>query len=513
MQHPPKKQLKKKPGRKVLLPVLVLCLMAAVAFVLAVPALQRKQASQSMQAVIKPSAVRTLDMRDAKDIDTAWIQPEGAESYTLAFRDGVPYLLEDRWIDISDAYADDLTEALTQIVAQETVTQNADEVRDHLADMGLNPPRASASILYKDGTTATIEIGAPVPNTTYAYYRWSGDAGIYMCDVGIRETFALTRKHLLQVDQPVIHAVLVEEMTVTNAYGTSTFAFENAASGQLTAPYAYPLSDAAVDSLLSAAANFRLGTVEDALREDNRAAYGLDDPLCTVDIRCRAGDVNAVDENGALTVQEIPAQHLRFVIGREEDAFFYTCAYADQCYLVSRFLAETLVELNPADHITRTPAAPGNEALAAVRVEAPQATWELQARRVERVLPNNQLETDPNGLPVYDTLVTINGAEAPAETLDEWTQRLQNWTVAGDLPEGFALAQNAQPRWRIEWVSESGKTRSVTGYRMDAFSDAVAVDGVLKHSIHTDAITALTAGWQHPHPAQPSPASEAADRQ
>lgn len=504
MQRLPRKQQKKKLGRRAALPLLLLCLLAATAFAVIVPKLNQRHAHETMQAVIPPSTFRTLEMRDAADIDMAWIQPDGSERYALAFRDGVPYLLEDRWIDISDVYADDLTAALTQIVAQETVTTDAAEVKEHLSDMGLNPPRASATILYKDGASATIDIGAPVPNTTYAYYRWSGDAGIYMCDVGIRETFSLTRNHLLQVDQPVIHAVLVEEMTIANANGTCTFAFENAASGSLTAPYAYPLSDAAVDMLLTAAQNIRLGTLEDAVREDNRALYGLDDPLCTVDIRCRAGDVNQIDENGALTVAEVPAQSLRFVIGRAEGDYFYTCEYEGNCYRISRFLVETLVGLKAEEHITRTPAAPGDKTLTAIRVETPEGTWEMQTTRAERVLPNNEIALDMNGLPQYDTHVTINGAEVSADKLDEWVQRLQNWTVAGDLPADFTTDE--QPRWRIEWVSESGQTRSVTGYRMDAFSDAVAVDGVLRHYVHADAITALTAGWQHPHPAQPSPA-------
>lgn len=494
MQHPPKKQQKKKPGRRPYLPILLFCLMAAIAFALAVPAIRKKHVGETMQAIITPSTFRTLEMRDAKDIDMAWIQPDGAEQYTLAFRDGVPYLLEDRWIDISDVYADDLTAALTQIVAQETVTEDAAEVEKHLADMGLNPPRASAAILYKDGTSATIEIGANVPNTTYAYYRWSGDPGIYMCDVGIKETFSLTKKHLLQVDQPVIHAVLVEEMTVTNANGTSVFTFERAASGQLTAPYAYPLADASVDTLLSAVENFRLGTVEDAMREDNRALYGLDDPLCTVDVRCAEGSVTQIDEEGALTVAQVPAQSLRFAIGRAEGDYFYTCEYEGKCYLVSRFLAETLVQLKAEEHITRTPAAPGDDALAAIRIEAPQGAWEMHIARTERVLANNQLETDAYGNLVYDESVTVNGKQATAEQLDEWMQRLNGWTVAGNLPADFTPAQDAQPRWRIEWVSQDGQTRSVAGYRMDAFSDAVAVDGVFRHYVHSDAITSLTAG-------------------
>lgn len=493
MQHPAKKQPKKRPGRRGAWAALGL--LAAIAFAAAAFTIRDHRSAASLKAVVYPSTARTLELREAAEIDRALVQPDGAEPYTIVFQDGTPYLLEgDESIDLNDVYADDLTNALTQIVAQETVTENATEVQEHLADMGLEPARACATILYTDGTSATVEVGAAVPNTTYAYYRWSGDSGIYMCDVGIRETFALSRSHLLPVEQPDVQTVLVEEVKVSNANGVSVYTFENAVSGKLVEPYAYPLADGSVDTLLSALANFRLGTAEGELRPDDRAAYGLDQPLCTVDIRSRAGSVSKIDESGELVVAEVDAQSIRFAIGRAEGDYFYTCEYEDQCYLVSRFLVETLVNLDPDEHVTHTPAAPGEEALAAIRIEAPQGTWEMQVERTERVMANNQLETDASGNIVYDEQVTVNGTQATAEQLDDWLQRLNSWTVAGMLPQDFTLAPDAQPRWRIQWVSAAGHTRSVTGYRMDAFSDAVEVDGVMKHYIHSDAIASLTAG-------------------
>lgn len=35
-----------------------------------------------------------------------------------------------------------------------------------------------------------------MPDTTYHYYRWSGDSGVYMCDSGTYEAFEYTAQML-----------------------------------------------------------------------------------------------------------------------------------------------------------------------------------------------------------------------------------------------------------------------------------------------------------------------------
>ena len=126
--------------------------------------------------------------------------------------------------------------------------------------------------------------------------------------------------------------------------------------------------------------------------------------------------------------------------------------------------------------------------------ETPEKTIEIQITRTESVLSNNELETDAEGNIVYLTTTAINGREAPQEQLDELLKRLSNFTVEGEIPAN-AQAED-EPRWRLTLVEENGRTRVLEGYRLDMFSDAVAVNGVMCHYVYNGAIDVLMSGLE-----------------
>lgn len=495
MQHPQKKKRKNTLHMRWITLIAAAAVVLAAAFVLLIPHIQQKYPAENRQAVVVESTFRMLDLRESRDVASATVFPKGADSYRLRMENGALLLEKDgAWVDVNDAYEQDLLAVFTQIVAQETVADDAAEVQEHMGDMGLEPPQARAEICYQDGSSAVIELGSAVPHTTYSYYRWSGDPGVYMCDIGIAETLSLSANQLLPVAQPRVDPSLVDEVEIVNAQGTSRFAFQGGAAGSLMEPYAYPLSEEAVERLLTALQNFRLGTREAKLTNENRAQYGLDQPLCTVKVHQQSGIVNDVDDQGAFVTLERAEQTLLFAIGRLEGEYFYTCEYEGECYFVSRFLAETLVGANPSTLITRYPLHLGKEQLSAMLIQSPQGTLEVQIERVERVLPNNQLALDAQGNVLLDARILFNGQPASQEQLDSLMEKMSAFAVAGDVPENFALSQDAQPRWWMALITENGGMRQVEAYRMDAFSDALAVDGVIRHYVHGDAMEAFMAG-------------------
>ncbi len=256
----------------------------------------------------------------------------------------------------------------------------------------------------------------------------------------------------------------------------------------LTAPEPYPVDLEQAADLLTALQNFRLGTREAVLTDESRTRYGLDDPLCTLTLHQTSGMVSTVDENGALTAKFQDEQTLTLTIGRAEGDYFYTCAYGGDCYFVSRFLLEALLAATPDTLAARCPADMGDAALARIVVEAPQGTADVQVTRTEHVMENNELETDSEGNVVYDTTVALNGAVQDEAFLDTLTNRLRAFTVSGSLPAGWAVPQGEAPRWRITLVTQGGTQRTIEGYRLDAFSDALVVDGSARHYAHEEAI-------------------------
>lgn len=492
MQHPPKKT-KKKNSRKWLILLLAAALILSAALVLMLPIIRKLFPAQTLDYQIKESTVRTIGTRETAQIDSITLYPSEQNSYTLYLQDGK--LMLERggtlWA-IDEAYQEQLLDTFAEVSVQNTVMEDAAQAETELEAMGLTAPQARAVVRYQDGSEETMEVGAMAYGSPEYYFRWSGAPGIYLCHSGVLETLSLSEKALLPFEQVSIHSSLVESLRIQNANGECAFAFSGGSFGELTVPWRYPMTDDTAQTLLTALANFRLGSYEAPLTEENHAGYGFDDPLCTLEIAQREGFTNIITEEGALGTAAHDAQTFRFVIGRPEGEFFYTCAYQGNVYLISRFLAETLVQANWQSLISRTPAAMGDQLLTDIVFETADFNVEVHVDRTESVLENNRLEVDSEGNIVYLTTVTVNGQEAPQEKLDVLLNSLNAFTVEGSIPDGVKAEE--EPRWRITLVTEENDIRVLEGFRLDAFSDAVAVDGVMCHYVYDEAIDVLMAG-------------------
>ena len=490
MQHPQKKKVLRKSRRWLLTALLLTALAVSAAFVMVVPQIIRSHPAHVPD--IPESGFRSIRTTPAEQIASVTIMPPGEESYTLIMHGGTLMLETPKGLtDINDRYAADVLEAVTQIAAQMMVAENADDVEEHLGEMGLRPPRASALIRYADGSEEMLEVGAEVPNTTYSYCRFSGHPSVYMCDVGVTEALCLTVRRLIPVEQPAVYASLLDEAVIRNENGEWVLSL---AEDMMISPVHYPLSEDGASAVETALANFRLGTLEGNVTEENRAAYGFDNPVCVMDLSMAAGTSTVIDENGGLVTKNIEAQELRFVIGREEGEFFYTCEYEGSCYLVSRFLVQTLVELQAERLLSRTPADWGETALSSVVIEANGARVQMEISYQERVMANNELETDEAGNPVYDALVRLNGSEGNEDQLSEMLSRLAGFTAAGNVPAGWTKPDE-KPLWSIELTAVGGWVRRIEGYALDRFSDVMAVDGTAVHTVSADAVSLLMEGF------------------
>ena len=492
MQHPPKRQPKRKRTRLVM-SLLFAALALAAAFVALLPEIRRAFPAKPPMIKVQQTTYRTLDKRDAAQLESVVIYPDGVNGYQLKMQDGALMLQHNgRNVAIDPTYQTEIVEMLTEISVENTVVEDASEAADQLEAMGLAAPQCKAVARYADGSVETFEVGGMVHDSADYYFRWSGAPGIYTCHSGVLETLTLTENLLIPFEQPVIYGSLVHKLHLSNANGECSIEFADGAYGRLIAPCVYPLPAAAAQSMMNAAENVRLGAYEAQLTDENRSFYGFDQPLCTIEIEQRAGMTSAVGEEGGLTLMEVSAQQQRFVIGRAEGEFFYTCAYEGDVYLISRFLVEMLVNADWRSLITRTPAAMEGSLLSYIVFETPAETIEVHVTHTERVLENNQLETDADGNLVYQTDVTVNGQAAPQELLDELLDRLNSFTVEGSIAAGAVV--DTEPRWRITLVTDTGDTRVLEGFRLDVFSDAVSMDGVMQHYVYNGAINVLTTG-------------------
>ena len=481
-------------SRRAWMLILTLCAAAlAVAFVLLLPAIKARFPAKDgldQKATLNYQSLGTEDSAALERI-TVTHSADG-ETYTLLHRDGQLYLdgVGEAQI-VNESYTEAILTAATQYAVEDTVTKDASEVQDYLTDMGLAPPQITVQAIYADGTADTLSLGALVPGTTYHYYRWSGDPGVYMCDAGTYEAFEYTALMLLPVEQPILAPALMDRVSMrTQDAGLMDFSFvadgTDSYLGTIREPYHYPMDSQATSSLLTAIQNFRLGTKIGAVTAENRAEYGFDQPSLVLDVHQQEGLFTQVDTEGALQTITSPEQTIRFTLGKMDGEYFYFCEYAGECFRVSSFLVQSLVAATPQQYVSRTPADMGSASIASITAQLGNGALDVRATYTERVLENNQIETDAQGNTVYDVNVTVNGLTITTDSFDALVLRLRQMTVAGTVSS--TEVPTGTPRWQMTITTSGGTARTLAAYPLDAFSDVLVVDGVVMHSMNAEAL-------------------------
>ncbi|MDD3411554.1 MAG: DUF4340 domain-containing protein [Eubacteriales bacterium] len=500
MEHPEKKAPRgeRRMSRRALALLLTGAAVAlAGALVALLPLLQQAAPHQAAQ-VVEESPAQTLRQGSASALSEMEVAHADGESYTLVYRDEKLYLMTDEATAtlIVESYIEPLVSAATTIAVEDTIAEHADEVSGELANMGLEPPRIAVTVRYAGGREEKIELGVQAPGTTNRYCRWSGDDGVYLCDASLYELFEYTAPMLLPLEQPSFTARLIDQATFTPAGQpplTLSFAYDadGNRSASLLSPVVYPADSEASGALLTALENFRLGTRQAEVTNENRAEYGFDAPLMVIDIHQQEGVFGHVDDDGVLQTTPQAAMDTRLTFGRAEGDAFYTCEYQGSYYYVSRILCATLLAARQEGLVSRAPASLGDVWLSRISAQTETGLMELTLTRTEQVEPNGDLTTDENGDVVYDVAVTVNGESAAEEAYASLVTRLSQMTASGNA-EG---APQGEPRWRLTLTALDGRTRELCGYSRDLFTDVVTVDGVALHTFSSEALRIALGEW------------------
>ena len=497
MQRPEKKYKKVAAGSRKKMGLLVGAgVFLAVAFVLLLPSIT---AHFAKDPAIMPQAqhrFEILDEVETEDLSRITVRQLGGETYTLLYENDQLFLeREGQSLLVEEALARDMIAGVTLISVEDTISEDMEEIRQHLHDMGLAPPEVTVTVRYRGGREDVLEIGHAIPDERGHYYRWSGSEKLYMCETGLYDLFTYPSALLLPVEQIALEKNLIdriiirprEEAVMDMAFFTD---ISGVASGVLQSPYVYPISAESMDILLTAAVNFRLGSAQGEVNEENIEAYGFEDPLAAIEIYQGRGSYGMVDEEGVYQTREIEEKILRIVIGRKEEEHFYTCWYDGNCYFVSRFLVAPLLLATPETLITRQPANMGDAMVTSIEVQMGSGTLDLKRQWVERVLENNQLDMDEQGNLLYDEVATQNGEPMSPEGFDSLVIRLQDMQTAGEVAAAFSLADRV-PRWQLSLGTAGGSKRTIAAYPLDAFFDVVAVDGIVKHTLQAESLEAV----------------------
>jgi len=462
MQVPEKKNKKPvKHLRGVLLAVLSLTLLAVggALWLVTRPAEKPPQAADTAAQLV---------LRDAAQVASITVSAPQGENYTLLYEGGSLWYQGETPFPVDDVLAVDILMACTSLSSLETLLE---ETPADLSAFGLDPAQCTVTVTYTRGEPVVYHIGNRLPLDAGYYFMLEGDGRLYRVHDDILDTFQVSQGVLYPVEQVRLTASLIDRVTLYDGKEQLLFDFEKrGGSFCMTHPHLYPTDGDTFGNILTALENFRVGAYMYPDTSENRAALGA--PQYRLEIREGAGSAGAVT-GGVLTAADRQAGVTSVTLWPMGDEPRGYCAVNGGIYqflkLSLAFLYQLDLEwdalpLQPAGDVTL-------ENLHTLQVNGDT----YQILRTERVMANNQLETDAEGNILYDISATKNGQAISLDAFEARLASLAAVTVGGRLP---ALWQPAQPVTdTLVFTFTDGARRTLTLAPYDALHNAVGVDG------------------------------------
>ena len=419
--------------------------------------------------------------RESADVASVTVRNGQGETYVIT-QDGDTTAMDgDESFDFSDSMLSDaLTDAAYVYTEREIIDLNDSDTLT-AKDFGFDDDCIRVTAVYTDGEQLTFSIGDLLPEETPAYYLMvEGDTHIYTVDQDTRDTFSRARLALHSVPDPALNADLIDKITFT---GDNAFAIERRAGDDwyLTAPFEYPLSGTAVDTLLEKLENLRFSQFAADADKVDLSAYGLDAPRRTMTIDIAASVLTGYDENDAeIGSVNLDAYQLDFVFGNDANDVVFYCLYRGQILKASYFTAGfTLSQGYDGLLLGNLINIPTNR-LTEMKITENGETHVYTLSLVERVLENNELEKDEDGNVLYDVLVYKDGVSCDSDAF---------LTAYGQMTEMSAVTALSAD-WQAEGAPEltvtlqwDGGTREMNFYPCDALHWGVEVNGIMKYEV------------------------------
>ncbi len=426
----------------------------------------------------------TLLDHDEETIGNITVYPSRTESYTLVrTSDGIilegrpEYPLRDDFVRVLFYYAGHLT-------ADDFVTE-VDSAR--LEDYGLQPGVCRVHVTLVSGEEYDITLGNTAPMDEIRYYACvSGKPSIYSVTTDVMDALNLQFNMLHPVQRLSVSADLIDSVTCSEGGDEPYFSAERTDTGwSLTAPFRYPLSTEKMEKLLSGLENLRFSTWVGEDTALNRHRYGFEAPGMILSLDFAPSVLTVPDKEGNEHTYDLPASNITIRNGGRysDTASYYLCNGEIMTGTVVTFSAVS--KLNWQECVTATPFIFGQNNLSEAVVVANGTETKYEIRYVERVLPNNQFETDEYGNTVYEMRVRKDSQPFDAYAFSEYYAKL---AALGDavplyqteLPDYLWIPGDKDvPLATIRLKTENGKAEmSVSLYPGPAGRDYLAVDGV-----------------------------------
>ena len=356
-----------------------------------------------------------------------------------------------------------------------------------LSAFGLSPAERSARFRYTDGTEITLSVGSLIPIENPRYYAMvTGRDAIYSVTQDIRDSISRTLENIHPIEQPQVSSRFLDRITISG--DTDFDAVRTAEGWQMQKPVAYPLSDAAMETLLQKLDSIRFAGWIGEYDQIDPAAYGLAPARRTMTLYFAETVVTAPDQDGSEHSFSLPANEMSISLGdvRSETSFYML--YEGQVYSGTVLSFGFLQNFSWEKYVPDRPVSLAVNHLSGVRCRWDGQEKDFRISYTERVLPNNDLETDEYGNILYDMTVSCGGETVSADAFAAWYLSL-NAICGTQRTEPVMMSPDDEPVFSLLLVNQDQSvSRSVAICKGSAVQDILYVDGI---SLFT-----IDSGWR-----------------
>ena len=423
-----------------------------------------------------------LYQKESASLASITLYRNGEYQLTLLYRDNSLYLKDDPDSPLREGAVESLLSLAQSLTADEVIAELPAGQAFSLAPYGLDPAERSAVFRYDDGSAVILRVGSLIPIDNPRYYAMiDGDNTLYSVTQDVRDAVSRTSENLHPVVRPQIKSGLLDRITLSG--DTDFDAVLTPAGWQMLRPVCYPLSGAAMDSLLSQIEGIRfagwIGKADDLPLPD----LGLAPARRVITVTFAETVVTAPDEKGENVSFSIPSTQLSFALGNARNDTSFYLMYEDQVYSGSVLSFSFLQSFSWEKYLLSSPVSVPVQSLSRV-------VWEENGQKTvfdivfsERVQKNNEFETDENGEILYDMNVSVRGN--PVET-----DRFVSWYLALSALRGTQrteekhLTDNTAPLLSLVLTGEGQRfERKIDICPYSAVQDQLFVDGVCLYLI------------------------------
>ncbi len=256
----------------------------------------------------------------------------------------------------NEALSNDVTDELAEQCCYVTALKVVDKSGERYDEYGLDEPRATASIVFSDGSEETLYFGNDAPDNKGIYFYSERSKNVYLVQ---EDTVNMFFTDILDMFPKVLSTSMTTDEIVESVNISGTFAdyeitigpTDNIANNStyiIEAPYRELCSYDALSSFGSVIFGMTAETVIAVeVSEDELSEYGLDEPYMDIEVVGDIGNsahilVSEQDENGSFYIMKYGATIVYQM--SVDDVTWYNLTYRD-------FLDESVINPN-MDYIT-----------------------------------------------------------------------------------------------------------------------------------------------------------------